>query len=223
VAGAEAVGSRRPIVVWTLIGLNVAVYALTVVQSGSISGNYRSPLFRAWQLAPIDLSAYGEWWRVLTSGFLHIGPLHIASNMFALWVLGREMETALGRGRFIALYLISLLGGSAAVVFFNAPGQPVAGASGAVFGLMGGLLVVLLRLRRRVGQVLGLIVLNIVISQLIPNISLTAHIGGLVVGALVAAALVLTPARHRTALQVTALTGITLVLVAVVVVATTSV
>lgn len=214
VAGAEVVVSRRPVVVWTLIALNVAVYAVTVVQAGSISNNFRAPLFTDWQLAPLYLSAYGEWWRVITAGFLHIGPLHIASNMFALWVLGRDMETVLGRGRFVALYMISLLGGSAAVVLFNAPDQPVAGASGAVFGLMGGLLVVLLRLRRPVGQVVGLIVLNVVISQVIPNISLTAHIGGLVVGALVAAALVFTPARNRTALQVGALSGITVVLLA---------
>jgi len=219
VAGAEAVTSRRPIVVWTLIALNVAVYALTVVQAGSISDNFRSPLFADWQLAPLYLSAYGQWWRVITSGFLHIGPLHIASNMFALWVLGRDMETVLGRGRFIALYMISLLGGSAAVVLWGAPDQPVAGASGAVFGLMGGLLVVLLRLRRPVGQVVALIVINLVISQVIPNISITAHIGGLVVGALVAAALVFTPPRSRTALQVGALSGITVVLLALMAVA----
>lgn len=223
VAGAVAATSRRPIVVWTLIALNVAVYVLTVVQAGSISNNYESPLFDAWQLAPVQI-ADGDWWRVLTSGFLHIGPLHIASNMFALWVLGRDMETVLGRGRFVALYLISLIGGSAAVVVFNAPDQPVAGASGAVFGLMGGLLVVLLRLKRPVGQVIGLIVINIVISQVVPGISLTAHIGGLVVGALVAAALVFTPSRsNRTRLQVAALAGITVVLLAIIAVVGSSI
>jgi len=152
----------------------------------------------------------------VASGFLHIGPLHIASNMFALWVLGRDMETVLGRGRFVALYLISLIGGSAAVVIFNAPNSAVAGASGAVFGLMGGLLVVLLRLKRPVGQVVGLIVINLVISQVVPGISITAHIGGLVVGALVAAALVYAPARNRTRLQVGALSGITVVLLAII-------
>jgi membrane associated rhomboid family serine protease len=215
VAGAEAAASRRPIVVWTLIALNVAVYVWTAVQARSIMTNYDSALFDAWQLAPVQI-ADGEWWRVVTSGFLHLGPIHIASNMFALWVLGRDMETVLGRGRFLALYLISLLGGSAAVVVFNAPNQPVAGASGAVFGLMGGLLVVLLRLKRPVGQVIGLIVINIVISQVVPGISLTAHIGGLVVGALVAAALVYTPARNRTPVQVGALAGVTVVLLAII-------
>ena len=90
-----------------------------------------------------DSCTTGEWWRVLTSGFLHIGPIHLLFNMMALWVLGRDLETVLGRGRFLALYLVSLLGGAAAVMLFYAPDEPVAGASGAVFGLMGGLVVVL--------------------------------------------------------------------------------
>ena len=85
----------------------------------------------------------GEWWRLLTAGFLHIGPIHLLFNMLALWVLGRDMEAVLGHGRFLAVYLISLLGGSAAVMLFYAPSSEVAGASGAVFGLMGGLAVVL--------------------------------------------------------------------------------
>jgi membrane associated rhomboid family serine protease len=211
--GAAAGTSRRPVVVWTLIALNVAVYALTVAQAGSISDNYLAGLFGAWELAPLDLSDHGEWWRVITSGFLHVGPLHIASNMFALWVLGRELEPVLGRARFGALYMISLLGGSAAVVLFSPPDQAVAGASGAVFGLMGGLLVVLLRRRRPVGQVVVLIAVNIAISQVIPNISLTAHLGGLVVGALAVAALVLLPARP--AAQVGALSGIAVALLGV--------
>ena len=205
--------SARPVVVWTLIALNLAVYVATVVQAGSVTENYQAALFTGWELAPQQV-ADGDWWRVLTSGFLHIGPVHIASNMFALWVLGRDLEGVLGRARFLALYLISLVGGSAAVMIFNPPDQPVAGASGAVFGLMGGLLVVLLRLRRPVGQVIGLIVVNLVISRLVPGISLTAHIGGLVVGAVVAAALVYPPARHRTAIQTGALSAVTAALLA---------
>ena len=131
---------------------------------------------------PVDV-ADGEWWRLVTAGFLHIGPLHIAFNMYALWVLGRDLEIVLGRARFLALYLISLLGGSAAVVLFANPEQYVAGASGAVFGLMSGLLLVLLRLKRPYGQVVAVIVLNLVISQVVPGISIAGHVGGLVVGA----------------------------------------
>ena len=139
--------------------------------------------------------AEGEWWRLITAGFLHIGPLHIAFNMYALWVLGRDLEIVLGRGRFLALYLVSLLGGSAAVVLFADPEQYVAGASGAVFGLMSGLLLVLVRLRRPYGQVVAIIVLNLVITQVVPGISMAGHVGGLVVGGVAAAALVFAPTR----------------------------
>ena len=149
-----------------------------------------------------DAVADGEWWRLFTAGFLHIGPLHIAFNMCALWVLGRDLEIVLGRARFLALYIVSLLGGSTAVVLFADPQQYVAGASGAVFGLMSGLLLVLLRLRRPYGPVVALIVLNLVISQVVPGISIAGHVGGLVVGAVASAALVFAPARQRTVVQV---------------------
>lgn len=216
VAGAE-VGSR-PIVVPVLVALNLAVFVLTAVQAGSIGSNARSPLFAEWALVP-GLVAAGEWWRLVTAGFLHIGPLHIAFNMLALWMLGRDLETVLGRGRFLALYLVSLLGGAAAVMLFYAPGAAVAGASGAVFGLMGGLAVVLKRLRVPAGQVFGLIAVNVVISVVVPGISLIGHLGGLVVGAAATAALVYAPVRNRTAVQVGALAGLTVVLLAAVLLA----
>ena len=206
-------------VVPVLIALCLAVFAWTAVQAQSITGNANSDLFEAWALAP-RLVAAGEWWRLLTSGFLHIGPLHIAFNMIALWVLGRDMETALGRGRFLAVYAVSLLGGAAAVMLFS-PGSVVAGASGAVFGLMGGLAVVLRRMRAPAGQVIGLIAVNVVISVVIPGISLIGHLGGLVVGAASTAALVYAPVRNRNAVQAGALAGITvllLVIIAVIVV-----
>lgn len=192
-----AFGARRagrPLVVPVLVALNVLVFAVTAVQAGSILDNAASPLFDAWALVPAAV-ADGEWWRVVTGGFLHIGPLHIALNMYALWVLGRDLELVLGRARFVALYGLSLLGGSAAVMLFSNPDTPVAGASGAIFGLMSGLLLVLLRLKRPVGQVIAVIVLNLVISRLVPNLSIAGHVGGLVTGALVTALLVYGPRR----------------------------
>jgi membrane associated rhomboid family serine protease len=198
----------------TLIALNLAVFAWTAVQARSITDNADSALFTAWALAP-GLVADGQWWRLLTSGFLHIGPLHIAFNMMALWVLGREMETVLGRGRFLALYGVSLLGGAAAVMLFS-PGAVVAGASGAVFGLMGGLAVVLRRMRVPAGQVIGLIVVNVVISVVIPGISLIGHLGGLVVGAAATAALVYAPVRNRNAVQAGALAGLAVALLVII-------
>jgi membrane associated rhomboid family serine protease len=213
VAGATPGG--RPVVVPVLIALNVAIFVWTVVQARSISANFESPLFDAWALEPGEVSD-GEWWRVLTAGFLHIGPIHLVFNMMALWVLGRDMEMVLGRGRFLALYLVSLLGGAAAVMLFYGPEDSVAGASGAVFGLMGGLAVVLKRMRVPAGQVIGLIAVNVAISVLIPGISLIGHLGGLVVGAVATAALVYAPARNRELVQAVALGLLTLlVLVAI--------
>jgi membrane associated rhomboid family serine protease len=209
VAGAEP--GARPVVVPTLIALNVAVYAWTAVEAGNPMYNALSGLFQEWSLVP-GLVQAGEWWRVLTSGFLHIGPIHLLFNMMALWVLGRDLETVLGRGRFLALYFVSLLGGAAAVMVFYAPDERVAGASGAVFGLMGALVVVLRRLRVPAGQVFGLIGINVLISFVIPGISLIGHLGGLVVGAAATAALVYAPVRNRTAVQAAALAGLTVLL-----------
>jgi membrane associated rhomboid family serine protease len=215
--GVTVAGARpgtRPLVTPVLIGLNVAVFAWTVLTSGSVAANYTAPLFREWALVPV-LVAGGEWWRVLTSGFLHFGPIHLLFNMLALWVIGRDVETALGRGRFLAVYLVSLLGGSAAVLLLSPPMANVAGASGAVFGLMGALAVLLRRLRVPLGQVGTLIAINLVITFLIPGISVAGHLGGLVVGAAATAALVYAPGR-RASVQAVLLSGIALVLLAVV-------
>ncbi|MHA6791921.1 rhomboid family intramembrane serine protease [Pseudonocardia bannensis] len=214
IAGAEP--GTRPIVVPVLIALNVVVFAWTVLQAGSLGANVRASLFREWALVP-GLVADGECWRVLTSGFLHIGPLHLVFNMMALWIIGRDIEIVLGRGRFLAVYLVALLGGSAAVMLFYPPDARVAGASGAVFGLMGGLAVVLRRLKVPAGQVLGLIAVNVVISIVLPGVSLIGHLGGLVVGAVATAALVYAPARNRPRYQVGALVGLTVLLSAVIV------
>ncbi|WP_181784656.1 rhomboid family intramembrane serine protease, partial [Pseudonocardia pini] len=204
------------VVVSVLTALNVAVFVLTAVQAGSIGSNERSALFREWVLVP-GLVAGGEWWRPLTAGFLHYGPLHLVFNMMALWLLGRELEPVLGRTRFLAVYLVSLLGGSAAVMLFSEPNALVAGASGAVFGLMGALFVIARRLRAPMGQIVGLVAVNLVISVVVPGISLVGHLGGLVVGAAATAALVhVPPVRNRTLLQVSALLLLTVVVVSVI-------
>ncbi len=213
VAGAEP--GRRPLVVPVLVAVNVAVFLWTAFQAGSVTANTASLLFYDWWLVP-GLVAQGEWWRPLTAGFLHIGPVHLLFNMLALYVLGRDLEPALGRARFLAVYAIALLGGSAAVMVFYAPDDGVAGASGAVFGLMGGLAVVLRRLRFPLGQVIGLIAVNVVISVVIPGISLTGHLGGLVVGGAATAALVYGPGRNRPAVQAAMLGALTALVLVVV-------
>lgn len=217
VAGADPGG--KPIITPTLIVLNLAAFVWTVVQARSLMDNNSSGLFRAWALVPAEV-ADGEWWRLVTSGFLHFGPIHILSNMWALWVLGRELEMVLGRGRFLAVYFISLIGGSAGVMVFTQSDARVAGASTAVFGLMGGLAIVMRRLKVPMGQVVGLIVVNLVITFVLPFISVAGHLGGLAVGAAATAALVYAPARNRVAVQSAALGGLAVLVIAIIAFAT---
>jgi membrane associated rhomboid family serine protease len=177
-----------------LIAINVAVFAVTVAQAGSLSNDTNAPLFQQWALQP-EAVTLGAWWQLITSGFLHTGLLHIAFNMIALWVFGQELEPVLGKVRFLVVYLVSLLGGSLAVFLFADPASGTAGASGAVFGLMGALAVVLLRLRLSPRPALTLILLNVIISFTVPNISILGHLGGLATGTAVTAAMLYTPKK----------------------------
>lgn len=127
--------------------------------------------------------AMGEWWRLLTVGFLHAGFLHIAFNMYALWLLGPNLEQIFGHKRFAALYLIALLGGSTASYWFNAPNTPAVGASGAIFGLFGATVVIARRLGRDASGIYGIIGLNLILGFIIPQVDWHAHLGGLIAGA----------------------------------------
>jgi membrane associated rhomboid family serine protease len=187
--------SGPSVVVGTLIAINVVIFVITVVQAGSLPDNAEAGLFQQWALQP-GAVADGAWWQLLTAGFLHIGPLHLTFNMIALWVIGRDLERVLGRTRFLTVYLVSLLGGSLAVFLFADPASHTAGASGAVFGLMGGLAVVLMKLRLSPRPALTIIVLNVIISFVVPNISILGHLGGLVSGAAITAAMVYGPTRR---------------------------
>ncbi|MGH3903882.1 MAG: rhomboid family intramembrane serine protease [Pseudonocardiaceae bacterium] len=201
VAGAEP--ADRAVVVPLLVAINVVVFAITVAQAGSLASNSGAGLFQQWGLWPTAVAG-GELWRLFTSGFLHFGPIHLAFNMIALWVIGRDLEQVLGWVRFLVVYLVSLLGGSLAVFLFENETTTTAGASGAVFGLMGGLAVVLLRLRRRPGPVLTIIALNVVISFVVPGLSILGHLGGLAFGAAVTAGMVYAPRERRLAVQAAA-------------------
>jgi membrane associated rhomboid family serine protease len=187
--------ATHSVVTATLIAINVAVFVLTVAQAGSLVNNTSAALFQQWALQP-EAVAHGAWWQLFTSGFLHIGPLHLAFNMIALWVIGRDLEQVLGRVRFSVVYLVSLLGGSLLVVLLANPLSDTAGASGAVFGLMGGLAVVMMRLRLSPRPALALILLNVIISIAVPHISLAGHLGGLAFGTAATAAMVYAPARR---------------------------
>ena len=181
----------QPVTAW-LITANLAVYLATVVQSRSVMDNHRSLLFEATALFPPSVALTDEWWRLLTSAFQHFGPMHLLLNMYMLWILGFGIERGIGHLRFLALYLISAIGGSVAVLF-SSPIALTAGASGAIFGLMGAYAIVAMSMRLDVKGVAILLALNIGVSILVPGVSLAAHLGGLVVGAVAALALVVLP------------------------------
>ncbi|WP_093800031.1 rhomboid family intramembrane serine protease [Streptomyces sp. Wb2n-11] len=145
--------------------------------------------------------ADGEWYRLLTAMFLHQEIWHIAFNMLGLWWLGGPLEAALGRVRFLALYLLSGLAGSALTYLIAAPNQPSLGASGAVFGLLGATAVLMRRMNYDMKPVLVLLALNLLFTFTWANIAWQAHVGGLVAGTLVAIALVHAPRERRALVQ----------------------
>ncbi|MDX3657784.1 rhomboid family intramembrane serine protease [Streptomyces sp. ID05-26A] len=208
-AGA-VVSTGRPIITQVMIALNVIAYVVTVVQSGSPMNNQRAGLFTATSMIP-ELTANGEWWRILTSGFMHFGLIHLALNMAALFVVGPVVEQELGRLRYSAVYFLSLLGGSAAAFYFGTVCQQLAGASGAVFGLMGALLIVFKRQKRDISTILVVVGINLV-SNLFTNASLLGHLGGFVIGGLLTLAMVRAPQKNRNAYQIGAVAAAALLL-----------
>ncbi len=213
VAGARPSG--RDLVIPVLIAINVVVFAVTVAQAGSLLNNRASALFQQWALAPVAV-ADGDVWRLVTSGFLHFGPIHLVLNMLVLWIIGRDLEAVLGRSRFLAVYLVALLGGSATVFALEQVSSLTAGASGAIYGLMGALLMVLLRLRRSPGPALFIIGINVVITFTVDGISIYGHLGGLVFGTIVAAAMVYAPRERRTPVQIGTVVALVAIALAVV-------
>ena len=140
--------------------------------------------------------AEGEWWRLITAGFLHAGLMHLLFNCLALYTLGTPFESLYGRTRYAILLLISLLAGSYASITFNAENQVSVGASGAIFGLFGALLVVGRRLGADTRSTLTLLAINTAIAIAIPNIDWRAHLGGLAGGVVVATVYKLIPQRR---------------------------
>lgn len=209
------VGSQlvdRSVLVPILILANVIVFVVTAVQANSIANNDNSPLFLDWVMWPKAAVATGQWWRVVTSGFLHFGPIHLAVNMVSLWILGRDLERLLGRIRFAAVYLVSLVGGSVAVFLFSDPNTAAAGASTALYGLMGCYLVAILRLKLNPRPILITLGINVLLTFSIPGLSIVGHFGGLVLGAIAMGALVYAPQRNRALLQGSAIVALFVVL-----------
>lgn len=147
---------------------------------------------------PVEGVALGDYYRLITSAFLHTGITHLALNMLALWFVGATVEPRLGRWRYLTVYLLSALGGSVLSYVLDSPFQASVGASGAVFGLFGALFVLMVRLRLDVRGLIAIIAINVVIGFLPGfNINWRAHLGGMIVGALLTAAMVYAPQRSR--------------------------
>jgi len=206
-----------------LIGLNALVYLLILATGGSSSRLVNKlallPLGHCASVANPDryvpgLSesachtvpgtawasgvATGAPWQLLTSVFTHVAVLHIAFNMLALWVLGPQLEAILGRARFLAVYLVSGLVGSALVYWLSDPTGSTLGASGAIFGLMGALLVLVIRMGGQVNQVVVWIGINFVFTVLnVGSISWQGHVGGFLGGVALTLLLIVAPRNRR--------------------------
>jgi membrane associated rhomboid family serine protease len=184
--------TRNPaLVTKILIGINVVVWGLQYV------------------ISPADLDylymwgvgvAEGQWYRMITSVFFHTAILHIGMNMWSLWIIGPALEQLLGRWRYLGLYLVSGLAGSV-LQLIVAPDTPALGASGAIFGLLGALVVLQRKRGYQLGPILAIILVNLVATFTIPGISWEAHVGGLVAGALVGLGLAHAPERNRALVQ----------------------
>ncbi len=189
--------SERPQATIFIIGICVLMYVAQLANP-AVTANLR--------FGPV--LAVAEPWRALTSAFLHSpgSIIHIGFNMFALYIMGGYLEPMLGRLRFVLLYLISAIGGSAGVVVLATYPDGwftgVVGASGAVFGLFTAVLVLNWRMGRETGGIVGLLVINGVIGFIIPNIAWQAHLGGAMTGAALAGVLSLTAATGRDAAAV---------------------
>ena len=200
-----------PVVTYALIAINILMY---IVQTSSASLERQLVL---WPPAVAD----GEVWRIFTSAFLHYSVTHILFNMFALWVIGPPLERALGRSRFLSLYILSALGGGVLVYLLSPLNSATAGASGAIFGLFGATFVVGKRLNMDVRGVVGIIAINLAFTFVIPlmssqQISWQGHIGGLVTGMLVAWIYAYTPRDRRTTVHLGASVALLVLFIALV-------
>jgi membrane associated rhomboid family serine protease len=164
-----------------LIAINVVVYLITVSQGGGINLP-GGQLFSDWALQGNAVSN-GDWWRLVTTMFLHGSILHIAFNMLALYWLGTIVEQALGTPRFLLVYFVSGIAGSAGALWFSTQYAVTVGASGAIFGLIGALLILeYLATGSLMGQAMVLILINLAFTFAVPGISIGGHLGGLAGG-----------------------------------------
>jgi membrane associated rhomboid family serine protease len=176
-------GATDALVTKTLIAVNVIVYLITAVQGHGVNSPGGRLFYDMFLYGPAV--AHGDWWRLITAAFLHASVIHIGFNMYVLWVIGAPVEQYLGRTRFIGLYFVSGLAGSAGALVLT-PLALTVGASGAIFGILGALLIIEWQTTGRLaGNAMTWIVINLALSFAISNISIGGHVGGLIGGILV--------------------------------------
>jgi membrane associated rhomboid family serine protease len=191
--------SSDPVLTYVLIGICVAAFVGEVAGGASATGSGfgASKLFEEGALRGSDV-ADGDYWRVVTAGFLHAGFFHLLFNMFSLWILGTMLEPAIGQLRFGLIFFVSLLAGSFGALLVD-PNSLTVGASGGIFGLMGAAVVVMRNrginpMESGIGLWIGL---NLLITFTVSNISIGGHIGGLIGGTLAALVLFEVPSAFR--------------------------
>ena len=214
--------SSTATVTWTLMAVNIVLYLVELAHTSLASDWWMLGFAQNYIGGPMQGVAAGQWYRLITSAFLpgtgSLGILDIAFNMWALYVVGPGLEQILGRTRFLAVYLLSAVGGSVLFYYLAPQNQPALGASGAIFGLFGAWFVASKRLRFDSSGIVVLIVLNLGLSFFYRStIAWQDHIGGLIVGALITAAYAYAPRKNRTAIQAAATIAV-MVLLAVAVV-----
>jgi membrane associated rhomboid family serine protease len=210
------------VVTWTLVAINVAIFLLTWVRPGIVSDLEMFGYASLSNGGPPHGVAAGEWYRLITSAFLApatgltggLGIWDIVFNMWALIFVGPALESFLGRLRFLAVYLLSAVGGGVMYYYLAPDNAPAVGASGAIFGLFGAWFVVSRRLRLDSRGIVMLIAINLALSLFLHNIiAWQDHIGGLLTGALLTAAYAYAPRKNRAALQLLATIAVVAVLV----------
>lgn len=224
-----------------LIGINVAVWVAVMAGGGNSSRLLQWLVLRGESVCARGNLAFrtdglscagngtlypgvsdGAWWQLATSMFTHVEVWHIGFNMLALWVLGPQLEAVIGRARFLALYLISGLGGSVLVYLVVNPIGSTLGASGAIFGLMAGLLVIGHKIGANVQPILMWVGINFLLTFTLSGISWQGHLGGFITGGVVAGILAYAPRERRTQLQVAGLAAVVVVLAVLTAIRTTA-
>ncbi|MGW1224449.1 rhomboid family intramembrane serine protease [Streptomyces sp. NPDC002530] len=214
-----AVAADPRLVTKILLGINVAVFVL-VLAKGTALVDDLVLLGRAnfYYGGPPEGIAEGQWYRLVTSMFLHQEVWHIAFNMLGLWWLGGPLEAVLGRVRYLALYLLSGLAGGALTYWLAAENQPSLGASGAIFGLLGATVVLMRRLKYDMRPVFTLLAINLVITfNPWGGIAWQAHVGGLVAGVLIGFGMVHAPRERRNQVQFATCAAVLVAIVAIVI------